>query len=422
LFFVYAESPGLSQEEGLLMEFSVSSEVQDLLARVRSLVEKELYPLEPVMFRQGFRSVEPHLERVRAKAKKQGLWLPRIPKEYGGMGLSLLEQTLVCAELGKSPLGHYAFNSQTPDAENMEILIQYGSGEQRERYLRPLLEGKTRSCYAMTEPDHPGSNPTWLGTTAVKDGGDYVINGHKWCVTGGDGAAFAVVMAITEPDAPPHECASQIIVPAATPGFVHETATPFMGHAGQGWTSQSELRFKDCRVPRGNLLGEEGAGFEIAQERSAQGRIHHCMRWLGVCERSFDLMCKRSIERRITPEKPLAYQQFVQGWVAECRAEIDAARLLTLQAAWMIDRLGSNETRERISLVKFSVAKAMMNVIDHAIQVHGGLGVSDYTPLAFFYRNERAGRIYDGADEVHKISAAKRILKKYVAEMAQGGA
>ncbi|HOV73410.1 MAG TPA: acyl-CoA dehydrogenase family protein [Candidatus Hydrogenedentes bacterium] len=395
------------------MDFSISSELQDLLDRVRGFVETELYPLEPEFLEKGFRAVEPVLREKRRKVKSLGLWLPQIAKEYGGLGLSLVEHGLVSAELGRSPIGHYTFNCQAPDAGNMEILIDYGNEEQKERYLRPLLDGEIRSCFGMTEPDFPGSNPVWMGATAVKDGDSYVLNGRKWWTTGGDGAAFAVVMAITNPEAPPHFRASQILVPTDTPGFIIEATTPFMGHRGEGWASHSEVRLENCRVPQSNLLGAEGSGFLIAQERLGPGRIHHCMRWIGVCERSFDLMCQRAIERRITPERPLAFQQFVQGWIAESRAEIDAARWMVLHAAWIMDRHGAKEARDKISLIKFTVANTMMRVIDRAIQVHGGLGVTDYTPLALFYRTERASRIYDGADEVHKLSAAKRILKRY---------
>ena len=383
------------------------------MARVRSFAEESLYPLEPRYLTEGFGSLIPELDALRAEVRSLGMSIPQIDVEHGGMGLSLLEHGLVSAELGRSPVGHYVFNCQAPDAGNMEILIQYGTSEQQDRYLKPLLAGEIRSCYGMTEPDHPGSNPVWMGTTAVKDGGDFVINGRKWWATGADGATFAIVMAVTNPEAPPHLRASQIIVPMDTPGCELAAITPFMGHRGEGWSSHGELRFDNCRVPQSNLLGPEGAGFLIAQERLGPGRIHHCMRWIGVCERCFDLMCRYAAKRRIAPERPLASRQIVQSWVAESRAEIDAARLMVLHAAWTIDNVGAKEARDQISLIKFTVANTMMRVIDRALQVHGGLGVSDYTPLALFYRTERAGRIYDGADEVHKISVAKRILRRY---------
>lgn len=332
------------------------------------------------------------------------------------MGLSLVEHGLLASELGRTPIGHYIFNTQAPDAGNMEILLKYGTPEQQKQYLEPLVAGRVRSCFSMTEPEHAGSNPVWMSTTAVRDGDSYVINGHKWFSTSGEGAAFAVVMAVTDPDAPPHSRASMFLVPADTPGFRIECNTPVMGHRGEGWHSHAEIRYENCRVPAANLLGPLGAGFAIAQERLGPGRIHHCMRWLGICERSFELMCRYALKRELAPGEPLATRQFVHGWIAESRADIDAARLLVLRAAWRIEHEGPKAAREDISLIKFFVANVMMAVIDRALQTHGGLGVTDYTPLAFFYRNERAGRIYDGPDEVHKIVVAKRILKRYAAE------
>lgn len=404
------------------MDFVIADDVQALMDKVRRFVESEIYPIEKDFLLGEFSSLVPRLEEKRAQVREIGLWLPQIAKEHGGLGLDLLGHGLVSAELGRSFLGHYVCNCQAPDAGNMEILIQYGTDAQRQRYLKPLLDGRIRSCFAMTEPDHPGSNPTWMGTRAVKDGDSYVITGNKWFATGAEGAAFAVVMAITDPDAPRHERASMFLVPADTPGYTVICNSPVMGHRGEGWMGHGEIRLENCRVPRENLLGEEGGGFRIAQERLGPGRIHHCMRWLGICERSFELMCEYAAKREVAPGRPLALQQFVHGWVAESRAEIDAARLLVLHAAWTIGHRGMKEARDLVSLIKFNTAKAMMNVVDRAVQVHGGRGVTDYTPLAFFYRYERAGRIYDGADEVHKIAVAKRILKKYAGDVPDGGA
>ncbi len=401
------------------MEFSVGEATRALLGRVRHILASEVYPLERTFLVEGFSAVEPALNRVRERIKDHGLWLPQMPREYGGMGLSLLEHGLVTAELGRSPLGHYVFNCQAPDSGNMEILFKYGTDAQKERYLRPLAAGQIRSCFSMTEPEHAGSNPVWMSTTAARDGDYYVINGHKWFTTAAEGAAFAIVMAVTAPEAPPHERASMFIVPTDTPGFIIESNTPVMGHRGEGWHSHAEIRYADCRVPADHLLGPPGAGFLMAQERLGPGRIHHCMRWLGISERCMDLMCSYALQRELAPGDPLATKQFVLGWIAESRAEIDAARLLVLHAAWRIEQEGSKAAREDISLIKFFVASTMMRVIDRAVQAHGGLGVTDYTPLAFFYRNERAGRIYDGPDEVHKIVVAKRILKR-VAAMKEG--
>ncbi|MBI2433159.1 MAG: acyl-CoA dehydrogenase family protein [Candidatus Hydrogenedentes bacterium] len=399
------------------MDFAVAPKMQDLLGRVRSFVQTELYPLESVFLLEGFERAEPVLREMRHKVREMGLFTPQIEQKYGGLGLSVLEHGLVSAELGKSPVGHYCFNCQAPDSGNMEILIKYGNQEQQEQYLKPLAAGDIRSCFSMTEPDFPGSNPTWMGTTAVKDGSDYVINGKKWFTSSAEGAAFAVVMAVTDPAAPKHLRASQILVPTGTPGFTITAKTPCMGHRGEGWATHCEVSYENCRVPQSNLLGPEGAGFVIAQERLGPGRIHHCMRWIGICERAFDLMCERAIKREVAPDRPLAIQEFVQGWIAESRAEINAARLMVLQAAWTIDQHSAKDARDEISLIKFFVANVMMKVLDRAIQVHGGLGITDYTPLAFWFRNERAGRIYDGPDEVHKIAVAKRILMRYHQEL-----
>ncbi len=395
------------------MDFSVSERMQQVIRGVRAFIDEELIPLEREYLTTGFGEIKALLREKRVKVKQLGLWLPQIDREYGGMGLSTLEHGLVSAELGRSPLGHYTFNCQAPDAGNMEILIKYGTEEQKERYLKPLLAGDIRSCFSMTEPDYPGSNPVWMGTTAIRDGDSWVVNGTKWFSTGADGSSFAIVMAITNPDAPRHFRASQILVPIDTPGVTIEENTPSMGTRGEDWASHSRIRYEDVRVPLDNLLGPEGAGFLIAQDRLGPGRIHHCMRWIGICERSFELMCRYALKRHVTPDHTLADQQIVRAWIAESRAEINAARLAVLHAAACIDQHGAKEARVEISLIKFHTAGVLMRVIDRAIQVHGGLGTTDYTPLALFFRNERAGRIYDGPDEVHKLHAAKHILAQF---------
>jgi alkylation response protein AidB-like acyl-CoA dehydrogenase len=265
----------------------------------------------------------------------------------------------------------------------------------------------------MTEIDLPGSNPVMLDTRAVKDGDDYVLNGHKWYTSAADGAEFAIVMAVTNPDAAPYLRASMIIVPTDTPGFNLVRNIPVMGHAGEDYFSHAEILYQSCRVPQRNLLGPEGQGFVIAQERLGPGRIHHCMRWIGICNRTFDLMCSRALNRTISPDKTLAMKQIIQAWIAECAADIRSARLMVLHTAWAIENLGIKEARQDISLIKFVVANVMQKVIDRALQVHGGLGMTDDTIIAFFYRHERAARIYDGADEVHKVSVARRILRGY---------
>ncbi|MBI1318908.1 MAG: acyl-CoA dehydrogenase [Candidatus Hydrogenedens sp.] len=395
------------------MDFSISPDMQALLSRVRDFVNKELIPLEAGFLNKEFNEIEPLLQEMRTKVREMGLLSPHMPKEHGGLGLSVMELGLMGAELGRSPIGHFVFNCQAPDSGNMEVLHKYANDEQKEKYLIPLVAGQIRSCFSMTEPDYPGSNPVWMGTTAEKDGDDYVINGRKWFTSAADGATFAIVMAVTDASAPPHMRASQIIVPMDTPGVEIVENTPCMGHRGEGWHSHSEIQYTNVRVPQENRLGPEGAGFLIAQERLGPGRIHHCMRWLGIAERSFELMCQRAVDRPIGEDRPLSSRQFVQGWVAESRAEIDSARLAVLHAAWKIDQVGAPEAREEIGLIKFLVANTMLRVVDRAIQMHGALGITDYTPLAFWYRAERAARIYDGADEVHKVSVAKRILKRF---------
>jgi alkylation response protein AidB-like acyl-CoA dehydrogenase len=403
------------------MDFSIPERIESTLKSVREFLRREIYPLERDLLQKPTRELELVLEEKRTLVKELGLWAPHLPKEYGGLGLTLTEFAFISEELGKTPLGHYVFNCQAPDIGNMEILLLYGTDEQREGFLMPLARGEIRSCFAMTEPDYPGSNPVWMGTTAVKDGEDYVINGRKWFVTAAEGAAFAVVMAITNPDAQsPYERASQIIVPTDTPGFRIVRNIPVMGHVGEGYFSHAEVEFKDCRVPQENRLGPEGAGFAIAQERLGPGRIHHCMRWLGICRRAFELMCEYAAKRELRPGRPLGTRQIVQKWIAESKAEIHGARLMVLHAAWHIEREGTYAAREEISLIKYTVANVLQRVLDRAIQVHGGLGVTDDTPLAFWYRMERAARIYDGPDEVHQTVVARRILREYGLELGRG--
>ncbi len=396
------------------MDFAISSHLEPILERVRHFVDQELIPLEPRFLNGEFRELVPTLAAKRAEVKALGLWAPFLPVEQGGMGLTLAEYAHVSEELGRSPIGPYAFNCQAPDVGNMEILMHYGTPEQQEAYLAPLAAGAIRSCFAMTEPENPGSNPTLMDTTARKEGSDYVINGHKWFTTAADGAAFAIVMAMTDPENESrHKRASQIIVPADTPGFQIVRNIKIMGEAGSDHNSHAEVRFENVRVPQSNLLGPEGTGFQIAQERLGPGRIHHCMRWIGICERAFALMCQRATKRQLSSRAMLSDQQAVQHWIAESRAEINAARLLVLQAAWKIDREGAYAARVEISTIKFFVANVLQQVLDRAIQTHGALGMTDDTPLAHWYRHERAARIYDGPDEVHKWVVARQELRKY---------
>ncbi len=396
------------------MDFRPSEKIETIVEMIDEFVKKELIPLETSIDTSSKEEVEKMLEEKREMVKKMELWAPNHPKEFGGMGLDLIDHALVSEALGQTISGHYVFGCQAPDAGNIEILHKYGSDKQKERYLKPLVDGKIRSCFSMTEVDLPGSNPVMMDTTAVKDGNDYVINGHKWYTSSADGAEFAIVMAVTNPENSRYLQASMILVPCDTPGFNLVRNIPVMGHAGDGYFSHGEIIYQNCRVPQENLLGPESHGFVMAQDRLGPGRIHHCMRWIGVCNRAFDLMCKRAAERTIAPGKKLASKQIIQGWIGECAAEIHGARLMVLHAAWMIEQVGAAEARNEISMIKYVVANTMQKVIDTAIQIHGGLGVSDDTVLSHFYRHERGARIYDGADEVHKTSVAKRILRKYM--------
>jgi acyl-CoA dehydrogenase len=393
------------------MDFTIPERMHGILGGIRELIAREVIPLESALLAKPFSELLPDLRAVRGKVKSLGLWAPQIPRSHGGLGLNCVEYALVGEVLGKSPLGHYVVNGQAPDAGNMEILREFGTEAQQERWLAPLVRGDIRSCFAMTEPDHPGSNPVWMGTRAVRDGDHYVISGRKWFASAADGVSFAIVMTVTDPDADPHRRASLIVVPTDTPGYRLVRNIPCMGHPGDDWASHGELTFDHCRVPRENLLGEEGAGFAIAQARLGPGRIQHTMRWIGVCRRALEMMCARAASRQLAPGDELGSRQTVQNWIAESRAAIEAARLLVLHAAWTIDTQGMAAAREPISLIKFHVAGVMQDVVDRAIQTHGALGISDDTVLSWFYRQERAARIYDGPDEVHKVVVAKRMLK-----------
>lgn len=392
----------------------MNDKLSDLLPRVRQVVDAEVIPLEKLLISRPWAEVEPIFNQKRDVVREAGLWGLALPVAYGGQGLTLAEFGRVSEVLGRTPGGHYVFGCQAPDMGNMELLVHAGTEDQRARFLLPLARGEVRSCFAMTEPEHAGSNPTWMSTTALRDGDQYVINGHKWFTTAAEGAAFAVVMAVTNPDAESrHARASQIIVPLDTPGFHIERNISVMGEAHGGWNSHAEVWFEDVRVPQENLIGEEGKGFALAQLRLGPGRIHHCMRWIGICERAFDIMCSRAARREVAPGRILGGQGMVQAWIAESRAEINAARLMVLDTAQKIDSEGIYAARDEISLIKFFAAEVLMRVLDKALQTLGGLGMSDDTPIAFWYRHERASRIYDGPDEVHKMSVARRILRRY---------
>jgi alkylation response protein AidB-like acyl-CoA dehydrogenase len=387
----------------------IPDRIADRREQVRAFMDDHVYPNEPALFREDD-AADALIHELREKAKSADLWAPHLPPEAGGSGSGFLEYAYLNEEIGRSFIAQLIFGCQAPDAGNGEILHLYGTPEQRTRFLEPLVSGETRSFFGMTEPEVAGSDPTLLRGRAERDGDDWVINAHKWFSSGADGAAFGVVMLVTEPDAEPHRRASMILVPTDTPGYELVRKVPVMGHEGRGWGTHCETRFADVRVPFANTLGEPGDGFRIAQKRLGPGRIHHVMRWLGQMQRAFDLMCSYALERRAFGE-PLADKQTIQNWIAESAADIQACRLMTLQAAHRLDE--GYEARVEISLIKFFAARVLNEVIDRALQVHGGLGMTDDTPLAVMYRMARGARIYDGADEVHKMVVARRILRSY---------
>jgi len=393
------------------MDFSVDPTTTSRLEEIRAFVDQHLVPLEPLFLASRWDELMPALEQQRAAVRRRGWWAPNLPAGAAGAGADLVELGMWSEELGRSPLGHYVFGAQAPDAGNAELLLLHGSEQQKERYLGPLARGEIRSCFCMTEPEFAGSNPVEMGTLAVREGDEFVINGHKWFATAADQADFAVVMAVTDPDAARYQRASMILVDCDTPGFQLIRNIPVMGHAGHGYFSHGEVRLDNCRVPAGNLLGEPGSGFTLAQERLGPGRIHHCMRWLGICRRALEMMCDYALARQLAPDRTLASQQIVQAWIAESSAELHAARALVLEAAWRIEKQGFKAARDHISMIKFLTANTLQRIVDRAVQVHGALGVTDDTVLAFWYREERAARIYDGPDEVHKLSLARHLLK-----------
>jgi len=371
-------------------------------------MEEHVYPNEEALNREDD-AAQDLLTELRARAKTAGLWAPHLPPEAGGTGQGFLAYAHLNEEIGRVTWAQYVFNCQAPDAGNGEILHLFGTEEQKRRWLKPLVEGDARSFFSMTEPDVSGADPTGLRTTAKLDGDEWVIDGHKWFSSGAEGAAFGIVMAVTEPGDPPHHRMSQIIVPADAAGIEIE-AVPVLGHRGRGWTTHCEVRYTEVRVPAENLLGERGHGFLIAQKRLGPGRIHHVMRWLGQMQRAFELMCKRALEREAFGGT-LAEKQTVQNWIADSAAEIQACRLLTLDAAHKIDE--DVEARVEISLIKFYAADVLSKVIDRAVQVHGALGITDRSPLSHMYALARGAHIYDGPDEVHRMVVSRRILKAF---------
>ena len=396
-------------------DFETDPEFEKKLEWMRDFVKDEVYPLEviapEVTDEQFLRLIRPLQQEV----KPQKLWATHLPPELGGQGYGQVKLGLMHEIEGASMWGPIVFGNQAPDSGNSEVLAHFGTEEQKQRWLHPLLEGKIRSAFSMTEPDNAGSDPTLMSTTAVLKGDEWVINGHKWFTSNGMIADFLIAMVVTDPDAGPYERASMIVVPADTPGvnLVRNIPTMAGEHERFGY-GHAEILYENVRVPKENLIGKRGQGFLIAQARLGPGRIHHCMRWLGQARRAFDMLCERALQREAFGKK-LASHETVQNWIADSAAEMSAARLMTLHAAWMIDKYGAPAARKEISLIKFFGAKVLHDVIDRAIQIHGSLGYSSDLPLEEMYRHARAARMYDGPDEVHRQSVSRAILKDYTA-------
>ena len=397
-------------------DFETEPEYAAKLQWAREFVDEEVLPLEVLdMPTEALgRAIGPLQEEV----KRQGLWAAHLPPELGGMGFGQVRLGLLHEVLGRCAYAPVVFGNNAPDSGNAELLAvgieQSGREDQRGQWLEPLLEGRLRSAFSMTEPG-AGADPTLIKTSAVRDGDEWVLNGHKWFTSNGSVADFLVVMCVTNPDVHPYVGCSMILVPTDTPGvdIVRDVPTmehpfPHFGRFG----GHSEVVYRDVRVPAGNLVGNEGDGFRLAQMRLGPGRIHHCMRWLGQSQRAFDMLCERAVSRYLHGSV-LADKQFVQGWVADSMAEMTAARLMTLQAAWKMDRDGAPAARVEIAMIKYFGAKVLYDVIDRAIQAHGSLGFSTDLPLEHMYRAARAARIYDGPDEVHKVTVARQVLKRY---------
>jgi acyl-CoA dehydrogenase len=394
-------------------DFSTEPEFQEQLDWMREFVREEIWPLETLDLEHG--QIERAFEPLQEQVKERGLWAAHLDPELGGQGFGQVKLGLMHEILGTSPYAPLAFGNQAPDSGNSEILALAGSPEQKDRYLYPLLEGDLKSAFSMTEPETAGSDPTLLQTRAVLDGDEWVINGHKWFSSNASIADFLIVMVVTDPEAQRYQRASMIIVPTDTPGVDIVRDIPTMEHPWEEfgkYGGHAEIYYRDVRVPKENLLGAEGAGFLIAQQRLGPGRIHHCMRWLGVSRRAFDMLCERSVYRE-AHGSVLGKKETVQNWIADSAAQMQAARLMTLHAAWKMDTEGASAARQEIALIKFYGAQVLHDVVDRALQAHGALGYSTDLPLEAMYRYARAARFYDGPDEVHRASVARQILGGY---------
>ncbi len=399
------------------MDLGPSPRSLELQERLLEFMASHIYPNEDVFEKQLRDSGDPHLHppvmtELKAEARRQGLWNLFLPDKRWGPGLTNLEYAPIAEITGRSPIAPEALNCASPDTGNMEILALFGTSEQQERWLKPLLAGEIRSCFAMTEPEIASSDATNIQARIDRDGDYYVLNGHKWWTSGAldNRCKICIFMGKTDPGGPRHRQQSMILVPLKTPGVRIVRNLTVFGYVGQ--SGHAEVVFQDVRVPVTNLLGEEGSGFAIAQARLGPGRIHHCMRALGAAERALELMCRRS-STRVAFGKPIADQGVIQKAIAESRMEIDQARLLVLKAAFLMDTDGNRAARNEISAIKVVAPKVALKVVDWAIQTHGGAGVSPDFPLARMYADLRTLRIADGPDEVHERAIALRELKKY---------
>jgi len=399
------------------MDFEISTRAEELRARLADFIAEKVDPAEPVYRAQVEESGDPHfhppvMEELKAEARRRGLWNLFLPNEKWGAGLNNVDYAPLCELMGKSLLTAEATNCAAPDTGNMEILAEFGTRQQQDEWLVPLLEGEIRSCFAMTEPWVASSDATNIQSRIERDGDHYVVNAHKWWTSGAASkrCKVAILMGVSNPDADPYHRHSMIIVPMDAPGAQVVRTLPVFGHDAGG--GHCETLFENVRLPASNILGEEGGGFAIAQARLGPGRIHHCMRAIGLAERALELMCARA-QKRVAFGKPLAEQGVVQDRVAESRMEIEQARLLTMKAAWLMDTVGNKGARFEIAAIKVVAARVATNVIDRAIQLFGGAGVSDDWPLAAMYTHARTLHLVDGPDEVHLRQVARRELGKY---------
>jgi acyl-CoA dehydrogenase len=400
------------------MDFEPSPRCSEFKERLSAFMDEHIYPAEEVYERQLRESGDPHfqppiMEELKSKAREAGLWNMFLPDAEHGAGLSNSDYAPLAEILGRSHIASEACNCSAPDTGNMEVLHQFGTDEQKDRWLMPLLDGEIRSAFAMTEPDVASSDATNVALSIERDGDEYVLNGRKWWITNAyhPNCRILIVMGKTNPDAPTYTQQSQILVPLDTPGVTVVRNLPVFGYIDQD--GHAEITFEDVRVPVSNVISKEGDGFMIAQARLGPGRIHHCMRAIGAAERALEQMCRRAVSR-VTFGQPIAMRGNIQDWIAESRIEIEMARLLTLKAAWMMDTVGNRHARTEIAAIKVAAPNVALKVLDRAIQVHGGGGVSDDFGLARAYAHLRTLRLADGPDEVHKLSIARRELAPYI--------